>query len=69
MKQLEKKLSGNRRHSGLTGDYFDKLDRWNTYVKDLVKALNVPFGYNVPRFKALTIDDQFDRNEKGKLDK
>ena len=42
------------------------LLKYHTYVKDMVKALNSPFGYNVPRFKALTIDDLFDRNEQEK---
>ena len=40
------------------------LFKYHTYVKDMVKALNVPFGYNIPRFKALTIGDLFDKNEK-----
>ena len=43
--------------------YFAQLFKWNTYVKDMVKALNAPFGYNLPRFKNLSIDDLFDRNE------
>ena len=46
--------------------YYEGLTKWHTYVKDMVKALNSPFGYNVPRFKALTIDDLFDRNEQEK---
>ena len=29
----------------------------------MVKALNAPFGYNIPRFKNLSIDDLFDMNE------
>lgn len=33
------------------------------YTKDFVKALNSPFGYNIPRFKNLSIEQLFDRNE------
>ncbi len=62
-KQLEKWISSSKRSSGKTAAYLDSLDRWNTYVKDMVKALNTPFGYNIPRFKNLSIDDLFDRNE------
>ena len=43
--------------------YNKQLIQWHTYVKDYVKALNSPFGYNIPRFKALTIESLFDRNE------
>lgn len=43
--------------------YNKQLTQWHTYVKDYVKALNSPFGYNIPRFKALTIEQLFDRNE------
>ena len=42
--------------------YYSQVERYKTYVKDLVKALNVPFGYNIPRFKNLTIEQLFDRN-------
>lgn len=43
--------------------YFDLLDKHNSYVMDMVKALNSPFAYNVPRFKNLSIEGLFDRNE------
>ncbi len=43
--------------------YNNQLTQWHTYVKDYVKALDSPFGYNIPRFKALTIEQLFDRNE------
>ncbi len=36
----------------------------HTYCKDFVKALNVPFGYNLARFKNLSINELFDMNEK-----
>lgn len=52
-------------------DYFQKLLKYNTYVKDFVKVLNTPFGYNTPRYKNLSIKECFDMNEKStnKLDK
>jgi len=37
---------------------------YNTYCKDFVKALNIPFGYNLARFKNLSINELFDMNEK-----
>lgn len=43
--------------------YFDALMTYKTYVKDLTKAYCVPFGYNIPRFKNLSIKELFDRNE------
>ena len=43
--------------------YYASLDRYHTYVKDFVKALNSPIGYNLPRFKNLSIQQLFDRNE------
>lgn len=47
-------------------EYFAALDRYHTYCKDFVKALNTPFGYNLPRYKNLSIDGLFDRNRPGK---
>ena len=32
-----------------------------TWCSDLVKALNTPFGYNLARYKNLSIDGLFDR--------
>ena len=45
-----------------TGKYFKVLDEHKTYVKDFVKALNAPFGYNYARFKSLSIEGIFDKN-------
>lgn len=42
--------------------YYAALYQYHSYVKDFVKALNAPFGYNIPRFKNLTIEELFDRN-------
>lgn len=43
--------------------YFKSLLTYRTYCKDLTKAYCVPFGYNIPRFKNLSIKELFDRNE------
>lgn len=48
-----------------TQEYFAALDKYHTYCKDFVKALNTPFGYNLPRYKNLSIDGLFDRNRPG----
>ena len=46
-----------------TKDYISLAESNSWYVKDFVKALNIPFGYNLPRYKNLSIDILFDRNE------
>lgn len=43
--------------------YEGDLNKYHTYRNDFVKALNSPFGYNIPRFKNLSIKQMFDRNE------
>lgn len=43
--------------------YEDDLLKNHGYTKDFVKALNSPFGYNIPRFKNLSIEQLFYRNE------
>ena len=48
--------------SGKTPAYFDKVMENRTYCKDFVKALCVPFAYNLPRYKNLSIEALFDRN-------
>lgn len=45
-----------------TEEYFENLSKYHTYCKDFVKAYCVPMAYNLPRYKNLTIDGQFDRN-------
>ena len=42
--------------------YIEDIDKKGRYSKDFVKALCAPFGYNLARFKALSINDLFDRN-------
>ncbi len=48
--------------------YFSFIGKYHNYNKDFVKALNVAFAYNLPRFKSLSIEGQFDRNRPGKED-
>ena len=45
--------------------YAKLVKRYNTYCRDAVKALCVPFAYNLPRYKNLTMDGLFDRNRPG----
>ncbi len=42
--------------------YFSKVKTYGSYCKDFVKALNVPFAYNLPRYKNLSVDELFDKN-------
>ena len=60
----EKKDNGNPPENSMTTVYFDNVKKYNTYSKDFVKALCVPFGYNLARFKNLSIDRLFDMNYK-----
>ena len=55
--------------SGKTEKYFQWIEHRHCYSKDFVKALCVPFAYNLPRYKNLTIDALFDRNRPGKDEK
>ena len=45
-----------------TAEYLENLEKYHTYSKDFVKAYCIPFGYVVPRYKNLTINELFDRN-------
>lgn len=49
--------------SSNTISYLSSLEKYGTYCKDFVKAYCTPFAYNLVRYKNLTIDGQFDRNE------
>lgn len=42
--------------------YFQLVKKHNSYCKDFVKALNIPFAYNLARYKNLSINELFDRN-------
>lgn len=60
----EKREKIEREMNFKTKEYVDAVEKYNSYVKDFVKALNSPFGYNLPRFKNLSIDALFDKNDK-----
>ncbi|MGI6236036.1 MAG: type VI-D CRISPR-associated RNA-guided ribonuclease Cas13d [Candidatus Excrementavichristensenella sp.] len=45
--------------------YFADVRKYGSYCKDFVWALNVPFAYNLPRYKNLSIENLFDRNRPG----
>lgn len=69
-KSIIKRLSGKNGNNALNPTiekYNDLINNYHTYCKDFVKALCVPFGYNVVRFKALSIYEMFDRNYKNEL--
>lgn len=61
---MQRKLMDNCRVSEASHRYFEQLMKYKTYVMDMVKALCAPFGYNLPRFKNLSIEGRFDMNEK-----
>ncbi len=43
--------------------YAPSVLTYNTYCKDFVKSLNIPFGYNLARFKNLSINGLFDMHD------
>ena len=45
-----------------TIEYMESVDKYGSYTKDFVKALNTPFGYCLARYKNLSIEPLFDRN-------
>lgn len=47
--------------------YMDNVKKYHSYSKDFVKVINVPFGYNLARYKNLSIECLFNsRDEAGK---
>ena len=50
-------------------EYIELVKNHDTYCKDFVKALCAPFMYNLARFKNLSIDLLFDRNETREIGK
>lgn len=42
---------------------FVQMMAHNSYSKDLLKILNAPFGYNLSRYKNLSIEELFDKNK------
>ena len=63
---MQKKLMADCKADKTDHRYFDQLTHYNTFVMDMVKALCSPFGYNLPRFKNLSIEGQFDKNDQSK---
>ena len=45
-----------------TSEYFGLVEQYRTYCMDFVKAYCAPFGYNLARYKNLSIDALFDKN-------
>lgn len=43
--------------------FIANMKRYNGCSKDMIKALNVPFAYNLARFKNLSVDGLFDMND------
>ena len=58
-----KKIIETRDINPVVLKYFEKVEKYHSYCKDFVKALNVPFAYNLPRYKNLSIKELFDRND------
>ena len=58
---IEKGWKGVTAHEK-TLSYFKTVREGSWYCKDFVKAYCVGFGYNLPRYKNLTIDALFDMN-------
>lgn len=56
------KIMSKERAEGKLLYYFKFVEERGTYCKDFVKALNVPFAYNLPRYKNLSVNQLFDRN-------
>lgn len=46
-----------------TKAYFEKLETYRTYCKDFLHVLCLPFAYCIPRYKNLSVEQLFDRNE------
>lgn len=62
MQRYLKDNIGLKGKNNILKGHFDNLDKYGTYVKDFVKALNIPFAYNYPRYQSLSVDELFDRN-------
>lgn len=39
-----------------------EIDKYGSYSKDFLHMINAPFGYNIPRYKNLSIECLFDRD-------
>ena len=60
--------SGNNAN-GMIKKYYESVISDKKYNDRLLKLLCVPFGYCIPRFKNLSIEALFDKNEAAKYDK
>lgn len=60
---MQRKLIDDCKVNDTAHKYFEQLTKYKTYVMDMVKALCSPFGYNLPRFKNLSIEGKFDMHE------
>ena len=52
-------VNSYERESEIIEKYKEELDKYKTYSKDLLHLLNLPFAYNMARYKNLTIEDIF----------
>ena len=59
---IQKALSKVKTNNTYTNEYISNLNEYHTYSKDFVKTYCIPFGYSLVRYKNLTIDGQFDKN-------
>lgn len=61
-----KKIIGNSNHTkdqnGFAEKYLRSIIKYKKYSKDALKAMCLPFAYNLPRYKNLTTESLFDMN-------
>lgn len=69
-RELERKYNNDRipnknriSNKNTISKYIKALNEYRSYNKDFVKAYCVPMAYNIVRFKNLTIDGLFDKND------
>lgn len=60
---IDEEKSGEINVSEKTLKYFANVEKYGAYSKDFVKALCIPFGYNLARFKNLSVDGLFDMHD------
>lgn len=58
----EKRIEQEQKQLAWERALFDKTLQYHSYNKDLVKALNAPFGYNLARYKNLSIEQLFSKD-------
>lgn len=58
----EKRIEQEQKQLAWERALFDKTVQYRSYSKDLVKALNTPFGYNLARYKNLSIEALFSKD-------